>query len=190
MDAVRTKINQAGGTVNVNSTQGVGTEFILSLPLSVAIQGIILIEAGGQKFAIPERNVEEMLSIDLDEIQSVNGQATCLLRNEILPIFNLEALIYPTESERESTESDKYSNEIIVISNGKYRVGLQVDKIASRQEIFIRDINKELMKVPGFGGASILGNGSVVIILDCEDIILIAENNSQPVSNLKKASGL
>jgi len=190
MDAVKTKINQVGGTVSVNSTQGVGTEFILSLPLSVAIQGIILVEAGEQKFAIPERNVEEMLSIDIDEIQSVNGQATCLLRNEILPIFNLEALIYPTENESEATEVDKFSNEIIVISNGKYRIGLQIDKIASRQEIFIRDINNELMKVPGFGGASIIGNGSVVIILDCENIISIAENNSQAISDLKIASGL
>ena len=190
MDAVRTKINQVGGTVNVNSTPGVGTEFILCLPLSVAIQGIVLIESGGQKFAIPERNVEEMLSIDLDEIQSVNGQATCLLRGEILPIFNLTALIYPSVNESEPMEVDRDSNEIIIISNGKYRIGLQVDKIDGRQEIFIRDINNELMKVPGFGGASILGNGSVVIILDCENIITIAENNSQAVSDLKKASGL
>ena len=95
-----------------------------------------------------------------------------------------------TENESDPTEVDKDSNEIIVISSGKYRIGLQVDKIASRQEIFIRDINKELMKVPGFGGASILGNGSIVIILDCENIISIAENNSQTVSELKKASGL
>ena len=171
MDVVKSKIADLRGQITVKSELSVGTTFIIELPLSVAIQEVLLIKTGNQTLAIPDRFILEVIESTSCDIQSVKCQQAILLRDTFLPVYDLAELL----GFKTSTKIQK-NFEVVVISNGKNKIGLIVDKMLFRQELFIKDINHQLISLPGFGGASILGNGKVVIIIDCDEILYLAEN--------------
>lgn len=186
MDVVKTKIVQMGGQIDLLSEAGQGTTFVLRLPLSVAIQGVVLVSSGGQQLAIPERNVSEVLQVSTDKFQLVQGQTVTMLRNMMLPIYRLDKLMDSKSdivSEQDECLTEK-EFEVVVINNGIYRIGLIVDKILERQELFVRDLHPDLGAIPCIGSVSILGDGKVVIILDCENIFDLAAQNAQSLRTL------
>jgi len=183
MDAVKEKIKQVGGRVSVNSQADVGTQFILELPLSVAIQGVVVVEADSQKYAIPERSVVEILEINSTDIQSVNNQSAYMLRGNILPLYDLDTLLC---FERVGQQLPPLLS-VIVVSNGEQQVGIAVKNVDGRHEIYVKDVHHQLLNLPGFGGASILGDGGVVIILDGYKLLKLARQNPQPASLFLKA---
>ena len=178
MDVVKTKITQMGGLIDTYSISGEGTTFVLRLPLSVAIQGVVLVSSASQQLAIPERNVSEVIMVSDKELQLVQGQAAIMLRNMTLPIYRLDKLMGKECSEA-NKESEITDHEVVIINNGIHRIGVIVDKILERQELFVRDLHADLGAIPCIGSVSILGDGSVVIILDCENLFELAANNAQ-----------
>jgi len=184
MDVVKTRVTQIGGQVDVQSVAGKGATFTLRLPLSVAIQSVILVAAGERQWAIPERNVTEVVSLPVAALQTVQGQACCLLRGATLPLYNLAVLL--------GTDAGPSGNgaalEVVIMTDGIYRIGLLVDRILGRPEVFVRDIHPDLARLPGVGGASILGDGRVVIILDCDNLFELAVSNAQSLRSLLRAS--
>ncbi|MDF2447111.1 MAG: cheA [Moraxellaceae bacterium] len=184
MDAVKTRVMQLGGLVEVSTEAGRGTTFTLRLPLSAAIQNVILVEAGGRQLAVPERNVTEILSLPAAALQSVQGQACCLLRGVTLPLYRLARLLGQEEAAAPAGEA----LEVVVMSDGVYRIGLIVDRVTGRPEVFIRDIHPDLVRLPGVGGASILGDGRVVIILDCDNLFELAVRQAQSLRSLLRTS--
>lgn len=184
MDVVKTKIVQMGGLIDIFSESGKGTTFVLRLPLSVAIQGVVLVSAGGQQLAIPERNVSEVLMISGEELQLVQGQTVMMLRNMTLPIYRLDKLMGRDGHTRYTGPLSESDFEVVVINNGIYRIGVIVDKILERQELFVRDLHSDLGAIPCIGSVSILGDGNVVIILDCENIFELAAQNAQSLRSL------
>lgn len=184
MDVVKTRVTQMGGQVDVQFVAGKGTTFTLRLPLSVAIQSVILVAAGERQWAIPERNVAEVVSLPVAALQTVQGQACCLLRGVTLPLYNLAMLL--------GTDAGSHSNgdalEVVIMTDGIYRIGLLVDRILGRPEVFVRDIHPDLARLPGVGGASILGDGRVVIILDCDNLFELALSHAQSLHSLLRAS--
>jgi len=178
MDAVKEKIKSVGGRVSVTSVAGTGTQFVLELPLSAAIQAVLVVESSAQKYAIPERSVVEILEFRPAEIQSVNNQSTYMLRGNLLPLYDLDKLLY--------FDSSDYSSlalmSVVVVSDGEHQIGIVVKNVEGRHEIYVKDVNHQLLNLPGFGGAAILGDGGVVIILDGDKLVKLAEQNPQPAS--------
>jgi len=182
MDVVRTQIVAMGGQIEVISVAGAGVTFQLKLPLTVAIQGIILVVAGEHSVAIPERNVAEIAMLPKAKLQSVRGQTACLLRGAMLPVFRLSHLLGAQQAVVESPVLD-----IVVLSNGTYRIGLIVDEIVGRQEAFVRDLHPALSEVPGVGGTSILGNGRIAVIADVDELLDLARKRSDRLCELTRA---
>jgi len=186
LDVVKTVVNKLGGKIDLNSKPNEGTQFSMEFPLSAAIQNTLLIEVNQQIFAIPDRYVAEVIETPPEALQSIKGCKAILLRNVFLPIVYLGDLLRKNPPAR-TRENDL---PVVVLSNGHHRIGIEVDKLFHRQELFIKELNPQLAALPGVGGASILGNGRVVLILDGEDLFTlgsqlnsgnkkVAQNNSQ-----------
>jgi len=176
MDVVMTNVMRLGGSIAINSTAGRGSTFTLEMPLSAAIQEVLMVEAAGTVLALPGRYVAEVVEIAADDLQSVRGEQAILLRGAFLPLHRLSALLgYPLAAPERS------DGIAVVLTNGKQTIGLAVDKVLRRQELFIKDIQESVASIPGVGGASVLGNGRVVLILDGEDLLRIAKSGVRGV---------
>jgi two-component system chemotaxis sensor kinase CheA len=183
MDVVKTRVNQIGGQIEVESTAGRGASFTLRLPLSAAIQNVILVAAGTRQLALPERNVAEILSLPASALQTVQGQACCLLRGVTLPLYRLSALLGAA-----ATAGAGERLEVVVMTDGVQRIGVVVERVLGRPEVFLRDMHPDLARLPGVGGASILGDGRVVIVADCEKLFDLALRQAQSLPSLVHAS--
>jgi len=175
MDVVRTNVMKLGGSVAVSSEAGKGSRFTLELPLSVAIQDTVLVKASGHMMAIPERYVSEMIEIRRSDVQSVNGCQAVVLRDSFLPVYRLGPLL----GYQSVLGEDEELMVVAVISDGKQRIGVVIDRSYQRQELFIKDIHDQLTALPGVSGAAILGNGKVVLILDVEDLFILASKHGK-----------
>lgn len=174
MDVVRTSVMRLGGTIHLDSEVGRGTTFTMQMPLSAAVQEVLLVNTANQTMAIPGRYVAELVEVSPDEYQTVKGRTAILLRGNFLPIVRLEEVLgYP------SAESDSHRY-VVVLSDGQRTLGVSVQEFVGRQELFTKDIHPRLAALPGVGGASILGDGRVVLILDAAALYRLAENLQTP----------
>ena len=169
MDVVHANVMRLGGTISIASEPGRNTVFTLRMPLSAAIQEVLMVEVSGSTLALPGRYVSEVLEITAEDLQTVQGEEAIMLRGSFLPLHRLSKLLgYP------AVASEKSEKIAVVLSNGSRTIGLEVDRVVRRQELFIKDIQESVASLPGVGGASILGDGRVVLILDGEDLLRIA----------------
>lgn len=176
MDVVKSRIVEVGGSVSVSSEPGKGATIRLRLPVSAAIQSVILIENNGQTLAIPERHVAEVISVASDEVQVVQEQSAIMLRGMIVPIYRLSELL---QIDSETTPQKAY--EVLILTHEQNTMGLVVDEVFERSEILVRDVHDSLRNMPGVSAASILGDGRVVIILDSAGLFDLALNNAQNI---------
>ncbi|MEW5729346.1 MAG: chemotaxis protein CheA [Pseudomonadota bacterium] len=170
MDVVNVNIGRLGGRISIQSVPGNGTRFVLSLPLSAAIQDVLLVESGGQVLALPERFLLEIRDVEPAGFQTVRGQKAMLLRQSYLPVHGLDALLGLRPAEHAAGRA----RPVLIVGSGAARMGLEVDRIHRRQELYVKDIHARLLAIPGVGGASVLGDGRVVIILDVEGLFRLA----------------
>jgi len=163
MDVVKGKIEHLGGTVRIASTPGVGTDFILQLPLTLAIVKALLVEACGETFAIPLAAVTEVYSAHEVTLESIDGVPVLMLRDGgVVPFRRLDAILYGRDP---LAPPDPHSH-VLLIEVGGERHALLVEALAGRQEIVIKPLSKLLRGAQGFSGATILGDGRVMLILD------------------------
>ena len=170
MDVVRTNVMRLGGSIHLDSEVGRGSIFTMQMPLSAAVQEVLLVNTANQTLAIPGRYVAELVEVDDAQYQTVKGRAAILLRGTFLPVVRLEDLL------GFATQSDQAHRYIVVLSDGQRTLGVSVSEFVGRQELFTKDIHPRLSALPGVGGASILGDGRVVLILDGAAIYRLAEN--------------
>jgi chemotaxis protein histidine kinase CheA len=170
MDVVRTNVMRLGGNIHLDSELGRGTIFTMQMPLSAAVQEVLLVNTAGQTLAMPGRYVAELVEINESDVQTVKGRTAITLRGNFLPIVRLEELLGFKQT---STEAHRF---VVVLSDGQRTLGVSVDEFVGRQELFTKDIHPRLAALPGVGGASILGDGRVVLILDGPAIYRLAEN--------------
>jgi chemotaxis protein histidine kinase CheA len=179
MDVVRSKIVEVGGAVTISSKKGKGTVIELKLPISAAIQSVILIDNHGQTLAFPERHIVEVLSVKAQDVQVVHGQSAIMLRDNIVPLYRLDELIQSELSLFNNSVASSY--EVVVVANDQYMIGLVVDAALGRAEVLVRDVHEAIRNMAGVSGAAILGDGKVVIILDCLGLFDLALNNAQNI---------
>jgi chemotaxis protein histidine kinase CheA len=170
MDVVRTNVMRLGGNIHLDSELGRGTIFTMQMPLSAAVQEVLLVNTAGQTLAVPGRYVAELVEISESDVQSVKGRTAIMLRGNFLPIVRLEELLGFKQT------SEGQHRFVVVLSDGQRTLGVSVDEFVGRQELFTKDIHPRLAALPGVGGASILGDGRVVLILDGAAIYRLAEN--------------
>lgn len=180
MDVVRTNIEKIGGSVELNSVEGKGTTFTIKIPLTLAIVSALIVEAAGERFAIPQISVRElvMTSVNGDNrIETIKGTPVLRLRNALLPLVTLEDVLKlkGTDDQDDHGEVDsdvsfvsqKSSNKYIIVAQvGSYDVGIIVDRIFDTEEIVVKPVARMLKDIEMFSGSTILGDGSVIMILD------------------------
>lgn len=171
MDVVKTNIKNLKGSVNINTEVGRGTRFTIALPLTLAIIDALMIKVAGDTYAIPLEAVSETTKIEVRRFTEVNGRKAVTLRGEVLGIMDLcEVLGLPANSEKRDIVP------IVVIQDNNRRLGLVVDTLLERQEIVIKPLGDYLGEKEGLSGATIMGDGSVVLILDPHEIYRMTTN--------------
>lgn len=183
MDVVKTRMEQLGGSVSVRSVAGRGCQITLTMPVSAAIQGIVLFRQQDRVYGLPERNLAEILSVSMDQLQAVQGQVVMLHRGRSLPLYTLPHLFGESATARAVQQCP-----VLLITDGHRRIGLMVDELEGRQEIFVRDCHPDIRRLPGVSGASILGNGQPLLILDAAGLIQLGVERAQSLAALMEAS--
>jgi two-component system chemotaxis sensor kinase CheA len=172
MDVVRTNIEKLGGSVDVETREGKGTTIRLMLPLTLAIIPALIVESSGRAFAIPQANVCELLRIGASEIAErihiMKGARVLRLRDTLLPLFHLrqgleEGIL--VEVDINDRGSGAPAN-VIIVEAGIVRFGLMVDHLRDSEEIVVKPLGRHLKTCKMFAGATVLGDGSVALILD------------------------
>ncbi len=165
MDVVRTNISRMNGSLELDSEPGRGSQVTIKLPLTVAIIQALLVEVGNATFAVPLASVVEAVKVTKEDIKSVNGHAVLNLRERILPLLNL-AQTFQVPHER--TTDECY---VVVVAIGAQRFGVVVDRLRAQEEVVIKSLGAFLANVQGVAGATITGDGKVVLILDMADLV-------------------
>lgn len=169
MDVVRTNIKELKGSVQVTSEVGKGTRFTLSLPLTLAIIDALLVRVSGHIFAIPLDAVSETTKIPEESISRVNRRDAVTLRGEVVALVHLADILgLPT-----APRPDKTLPTVLIAVQDR-RLGLVVDELLLRQDVVIKALGDYLGDIPGISGATILGDGRVILILDPHEIFRMA----------------
>jgi chemotaxis protein histidine kinase CheA len=161
MDVALVNVTRLGGRIDIRSTSGRGTRFVIELPLSAAIQRVLLAETGHQLLSFPERAVVESLIVSPGDIQSVNGQQAILHLGTFLPVFRAEALL-----QLPSVPDNGGDLSIIVLEHDRQRIGVVVRRILRSHEVLMRETHPRIANLIGISGVATLGNGLVLLVTD------------------------
>ena len=163
MDVVRNNIDQIGGTIDVKSVVGVGLSFTIKIPLTLAIVAALIVEAGGERFAIPQLSVVELVrarSGGDHRIERIKDTTVLRLRDKLLPLARLSRLLGSDDGD------DVESGFIVVTQVGSQTFGIVVDGVFHTEEIVVKPMSSKLRHIAVFSGNTILGDGAVIMIVD------------------------
>jgi two-component system chemotaxis sensor kinase CheA len=173
MDVVRRNIKELGGQVDVRSQEGHGTTFTIRLPLTLAILDGQLVRVGQEIYIIPLVSIVESLQIESALLNTMAGQAELYkFRNDYLPIVRLHDLFHLAVDRTELAGAL-----LVVVEAGGHRVGLVVDELLGQQQIVIKSLESNFKRVAGVSGATILGDGTVALILDIAGLIDVSQHS-------------
>jgi two-component system, chemotaxis family, sensor kinase CheA len=159
MSAVKATVLDLGGELELESEPGCGTTFRLRLPLTLAVADVLIISAGGQRFAMPQAVVQEITTTEPTAINRLEQNEIMHHRNSVLPLLRLTSM-FGLSDEHQKTYP------VLVVGSGFNAVGIVADRVLGQREIVVRPIKDPLLKVPGISGATELGDGRAVLILD------------------------
>jgi two-component system chemotaxis sensor kinase CheA len=169
MDVVKTNIDAIGGTVDLRSTAGKGTTFTIKIPLTLAIVSALIVEAAGDRFAIPQLSVVELVRAQSNSehrIERIRDTPVLRLRNKLLPLVHLSRLLDISHRDGTKTEVSEDDGFIVVTQIGKQTFGVVVDAVFHTEEIVVKPMSTMLRHINMFSGNTILGDGSVIMIVD------------------------
>ena len=165
LDVVKTMISNLKGNISVNSTKGKGTSFIIKIPLTLAIIQGLLVKVGKEIYSIPIANVIESQCIPVNEISHIDNYEIMNVRNEVISVLRLSRLFNIKESEK----SDECY--IVIVGTQEKKIGVMVDSLIGEEDVVIKPLRDQFTNSPGIAGASILGDGSVSLIIDVSQLL-------------------
>jgi two-component system chemotaxis sensor kinase CheA len=167
MAIVRGTVQELGGTIRMSSTPGQGTRFSIEVPLTLAITDALIARVGSQTFAVPQSAVREVIEVNTASLRAVEGGEIAPHRGAALPVIRLAAVLGIRTPQAARLHA-------FIIGTGATAVGLLVDRILGQREIVVRAIADPLIRVEGVSGATDLGDGRAVLILDTTAIAKVA----------------
>lgn len=199
MDVVKTNIEKIGGGVEITSRLGQGTSLKIKIPLTLAIIPALMVTAGGDRFAIPQASLLELVMVDEevgDRIEVIRGAEVYRLRGTLLPVLHLDRVlgIGPPPAEPVGERAGAREMNIVVLGAAGRSFGLVVNEVNDSEEIVVKPLNRQLKGLPMFAGATILGDGRVALILDVMGIaregkLLHAAKDEAEVTGDEEAAG-
>jgi two-component system chemotaxis sensor kinase CheA len=166
LDVVKTNIAKLGGVVDIASDVGIGTKMTITLPITLAIINVLLVDIGGRPFAIPLASVEEAMALDEAHVRAIESREVLTVRGASLPICRLERLF--GMQPRGHARGRAF---VVIAQVADRRLGLVVDELVGQRDIVIKPLGKSLSRVRGFAGATELGDQRVALVLDVAALI-------------------
>lgn len=167
LDVVRTTIESLGGHISIESTEGKGSLFQVQLPLTLSIISVMLVELDKEMYAIPLTSIIETAIIQTSEIMNAHNQRVIDFRGSIIPLLDLKEIFEMPEKQQEAEEYQS----VVIVRKGEKLAGLVVDSFIGQQEIVLKALGNYLTSVFAISGATILGDGQVALIVDCNSLI-------------------
>jgi two-component system chemotaxis sensor kinase CheA len=164
LDVVKTNISKLGGVVDVTSDVGIGTKLTITLPITLAIINVLLVEIAGRLFAVPLANVDEAIVLDSSQLRTIDSREVLTVRGGSLPLCRLSELFALSSSKRRR-------DFVVVAQVAGRRLGLVVDELVGQRDIVIKPLGPSLKGVRGFAGATELGDQRVALVLDVAALI-------------------
>jgi two-component system chemotaxis sensor kinase CheA len=171
MDVVRRVVEEMGGTIALDTARGRGTRFVIQLPLTLAITDALVVKVADQRYAVPQVAVREVLHSEWEQTRQIENNELLQFHGGVLPLFRMSRFCG-----LQSAAGPFYA---LVIGEGTQAMGLVVDRVLGLREIVVRPLTDRLVKVPGIVGATELGDGQVVLILDAANLLRLARNTSE-----------
>lgn len=166
LDVVKTKIEALGGDIEAKTKLGGGSNFIIRLPLTLAIIQALMVELGPEKYAIPLGSIQTIEDVMTSDIKYVHSKEVINLRGTVIPLIRLDEMLEVPETD---TQPDNLT--VVIVSKGDRLAGIVVDNLIGQQEIVIKSIGKYINNNKIIGGATILGDGEVALILDVNTLV-------------------
>lgn len=204
MDVVKTNINKLGGVVDISSEVGIGTKMTITLPITLAIISVLMLEVAGRTFCMPLASIEEAIVFDDSMVKTFEGREVMTQRGATLPIARLAKLFQlegfrpgvwvneaaPTPKPPEVRPGRKAKSYCVVAAVGERRVGFIVDRLVGQQDIVIKALGKSMRKARGLAGATELGDQRVGLVLDAAALIhdVLASTDGRHVASLEASA--
>jgi two-component system chemotaxis sensor kinase CheA len=182
LDVVRRSIEKLNGMVTVNSERGKGTKFTIKLPLTLAIIQGLLVRVGEEIYSIPITSVIESLRIKPEDIQMIDNYEVFNIRNDVISLLRLNRLFGI------KTEEQQEYNFIVIVGTAEKKMGFMVDSLIGEEDVVIKPLRDQFTNSPGIAGASILGDGSVSLIIDVSQLLELGLKKEMEQRRIREAS--
>ena len=182
LDVVRRSIEKLNGTVTVTSEKGRGTKFIIKLPLTLAIIQGLLVRVGTEIYSIPITSVIESLRIKPDEINMIDNYEVFNIRQDVISLLRLNRLFGI------KTEEQKDYYYIVIVGTAEKKMGFMVDSLIGEEDVVIKPLRDQFTNSPGIAGASILGDGSVSLIIDVSQLLELGQRKEMEQRRIREGT--
>ena len=166
MDVVKTNVTKLRGLINIESKVGKGTKIIIKLPLTLAIIPGMIVKINEQSMVIPLNSIIEVVRVHLDNINTISGREVIRMRDSVIPLLGIDELLSGV-----SYSEDKVWQYVVIVGIAEKRFGIKVDHLIGQKEIVIKSLGTYLGTIEGIAGSTILGDGTVIMILDVGELI-------------------
>ena len=181
MDVVRSEISALGGRINVSSKSGQGTRFVIHLPLTLAVTQILMVRAGETNYAIPSAMIEQVRQVKSADMDALHRVRQIEWQGNIYPLHYLPHMLGNMDVIQENLPR----NPILLLRSGEQRIALHVDELLGNQEVMVKNIGPQLARLSGIAGATVLGDGSVLLILNPIQLVQRIGVASKPAKEAK-----
>jgi two-component system, chemotaxis family, sensor kinase CheA len=168
MDVVRTAVEKVNGTIMLESEKGKGTRIRLSVPLSIAVTNVMVVESNRQIFGVPMESVCETVRVPRTDIHTIKKTATLVRRGRIVPLKSLNALLGLDIPQRTNDEDELA---VLIVTLGGETVGIMVDDFRETVDIILKPMTGVLARLAAYSGSALMGNGSVLMVLDLKELL-------------------
>jgi two-component system chemotaxis sensor kinase CheA len=175
MDVVKTNVTKLRGMINLESTIGLGTKIQIKLPLTLAIISGMVVKVDSDQFVIPLNSVIEVIRVHSENIYTINNKPVIKLRDRIIPLISLREVVLNRKNEL----TENIWQYVVIVGIAERQVGIEVDELLGQKEIVIKSLGSYIGRVPGIAGSTIMGDGTVILILDINELINKTQHDSK-----------